>query len=68
MTESKNWYRSKTIWGGLVALGAAVAGLFGVEIDAAAGSQIASAVTDAVAAAGALIAILGRLDAKSSIA
>jgi hypothetical protein len=67
MSESKRWYASRTIWGGVVALGAAVAGLFGIGVDASTGSQIASAVTDAAAAAGALIAILGRLDAKSVI-
>lgn len=67
MTE-KNWYRSKTIWGGVIALVAAVAGLFGVEVDAATGTDLTAAATDTAAAVGALIAILGRLDAKSTIA
>lgn len=67
MTDTKNWYRSKTIWGGAVALAAAIAGLFGVKIDAATGADLASAVPDAIAAVGAVIAIVGRLDAKSTI-
>ncbi|KAB0680053.1 hypothetical protein F6X38_10215 [Aureimonas leprariae] len=67
MMQTKEWYRSKTIWGGALALAAAVAGLFGVKVDAATGVDLASAVTDAAAAVGALVAIVGRLDAKSTI-
>lgn len=67
MTQTKEWYRSKTIWGGALALAAALASLFGVKVDAATGADLASAVTDAAAAVGALIAIVGRLDARSAI-
>ncbi|BDA83703.1 hypothetical protein Sa4125_12450 [Aureimonas sp. SA4125] len=68
MTEAKTWYTSKTIWGGLVALGAALAGLFGIDVDVAQGNALALALTDAAAAAGAVLAILGRLDARKTIA
>lgn len=64
----KKWYQSKTIWGGALALAGAVAGLFGIEVDAATGGTLPNAVTDVVATIGALVAILGRLDAKSAIA
>lgn len=68
MADEKKWYQSKTIWGGLVALGGAVAGLFGADIDPASGNSLATALTDAAAALGAVIAILGRLDAVKTIA
>jgi hypothetical protein len=68
MVEVKDWYRSKTIWGGLVALVAALAGLFGIDVDGASGDALASALTDAAAAVGAVMAILGRLDARKTIA
>lgn len=67
MTDSKSWYRSKTIWGAAITLAAAVAGLLGVKIDAATGADLAAAIPDAVAGVGAVIAIIGRLDAKSTI-
>lgn len=67
MIEEKQWYRSKTIWGGLVALAAAVAGLFGIDVDAASGDALAIALTNAAAAVGAVIAIIGRLDAVKTI-
>jgi hypothetical protein len=68
MNEVKDWYRSKTIWGGLVALGAALAGLFGIDVDGASSDALALALTDAAAAVGAVIAIWGRLDARQTIA
>ncbi|GGD93351.1 hypothetical protein GCM10011390_10160 [Aureimonas endophytica] len=68
MLDEKTWYRSKTIWGGVVALGAALAGMFGVRIDAATGGDLAAAIPDAIAALGAVVAILGRLAADRRIA
>lgn len=67
MNEEKAWYRSKTIWGGIVAFVAAVSGLFGIDIDQASGEALAVALTDAVAAIGAVVAIVGRLDAQTTI-
>lgn len=67
MGDVKAWYQSKTIWGGLVALAGALAGLFGLDIDAASGNSLASAITDAATAVGAVVAIFGRLDAAKTI-
>lgn len=67
MQDEKHWYQSKTIWGGLVALGAALGGLFGVEIDAASNEALVAALTNAAAAIGAVVAIIGRLDAVKAI-
>lgn len=67
MVEEKAWWMSKTIWGSLVAIGASLAGLAGVTLGADAQSQIVDAIVQAIAAAGALVAIYGRLTAKDII-
>jgi len=67
MADEKHWYQSKTIWGGLVAFAAAMAGLFGIDIDAATGDALALAMANAAAAIGAAVAIIGRLDAVKTI-
>ena len=67
MNEEKQWYKSKTIWGGLVAFASAMAGLFGIDIDAASGDALALALANSAAAIGAAIAIIGRLDAVKTI-
>lgn len=68
MDDVKRWYQSKTIWGGLVALIAALAGLVGIELDAATGSALTVALSQAAAAIGAIVAIVGRLEAVKPIA
>lgn len=67
MTDEKHWYQSRTIWGGLVALGAALAGIAGIDIDAATSDALALGLANAAAAVGAVVAILGRLDAVKTI-
>lgn len=67
MIEEKAWYQSKTIWGGLVAFAGAMAGLFGIDVDAATGDALALALTQGAAAIGAVVAIIGRLDAAKAI-
>ena len=67
MVEEKPWYMSKTIWGSLVSVAAALAGAFGIAIDAQSQLAIADAAVQIVAAAGALIAIYGRLTATQVI-
>lgn len=68
MTDGKSWYRSKTVWGGLVALAGGLASLFGLETDAAASDAAALALTDVAIAIGSLIAIVGRFQAQRPIA
>lgn len=67
MQDEKKWYLSKTIWGGIVALCAALAGIVGIEVDAASHEALAAALTNAAAAVGAIVAIIGRLDAVKTI-
>lgn len=68
MAEEKRWYLSKTIWGGLVAVVAALAGIVGIDVDAANGDAVVLALTNAAAAIGGVVAIIGRLDAVKTIA
>lgn len=63
MVEEKPWYLSKTIWGSLISVAAALAATLGIAIDAESQTAIAEAVVQIVGAAGALLAIYGRLTA-----
>ena len=67
MEENKAWYMSKTVWGGLIAVGAAVAGSFGVDVDAATQGEIADYIVVGVGAIGGLVAIWGRVKAEKKI-
>lgn len=64
---SKEWYRSKTIWGASVALAGAIAGLFGVETSVEANEALVAALTNLATAVGALLAIFGRFQASEPI-
>ncbi|MFD2237054.1 hypothetical protein [Aureimonas populi] len=64
---TKNWYRSKTIWGAGIAFAGAVASLFGVEASTEANEALSQALTNAVSAVGALLAIFGRFAAHEPL-
>lgn len=64
MIEDKAWYQSKTVWGGLVALVGAAAGLIGIQIDAATNEALVLSLTSGASAVGAILAIYGRLSAE----
>ena len=63
----KKWWESKAVVGGLITVGAAVAGGFGIVIDADTQDQIAECVVVAATAIGGLLAIYGRVKADSKI-
>jgi len=67
MMDNKAWYTSKAVWGGLVAIGAAVAGGFGVVIDTDTQGQMADLIVVGVGAIGGLLAIYGRIKAEKPI-
>lgn len=64
---AKYWYKSKTVWGGLIAVGAAIAGAFGVSMDADTQNKIADYIVVGVGAVGGLVAIYGRFKADQQI-
>ena len=67
MEDNKAWWQSKAVWGGLVALGSAVAGGFGIYVDGATQEEIANYIVVGAGAVGALLAIYGRLKAEKKI-
>ena len=67
MNDEKPWYLSRTIWGSLVAVAAAIGGMAGIPLDGAAQGEIADAMVQIVGAAGALVAIYGRIAATDVI-
>lgn len=67
MSDLKNWYSSKTIWGALVAIIASAMHFTGVDIGAADRSQIVDAIVNISGALGGLLAVYGRVTAKSAI-
>ncbi|HOV80325.1 MAG TPA: hypothetical protein PK728_09505 [Bacillota bacterium] len=65
--EEKKWWQSKTVWGGIVAIGGAVAGAFGIAVDEATQGEIVDYIMVIAGAAGGLLAIYGRLKAEKKI-
>ena len=63
MNGTKPWYASKTVWGSLVAIGAAVLGLWDVDVTPAEQARAAEAVVQVVGALGGVIALVGRFSA-----
>lgn len=67
MIEEKPWFESKTIWGSLIAVAAALASALGISIDGATQAELADIIVQFAAAGGALMAIYGRLSATHVI-
>lgn len=67
--ETKPWYQSKTVWGSVLAVAAALSGpLFGTHLDAGMQGDLADWLASAGAVIGAGLALYGRLTAKHVIA
>jgi uncharacterized membrane protein len=71
MDESKAWYASKGVWGGVLAVASVVGGYFGVKLDEATQTVIVDQITGAASAigiiVGAVTAIYGRIAATKQI-
>ncbi len=65
--RDETWWQSKTVWGGLVAVAAALTKASGAEISLADQSAITDALVNLMGAVGGLLAIYGRLAARTSI-
>lgn len=65
--DSKSAFRSKTIWGGLMAIAAPLLGLLGYSLSPADQAEIVAAVSAIFGAVGGLITIYGRLTATKRI-
>jgi hypothetical protein len=67
MDGVKGFLNSKTIWGGIIAALGAAASLFGLDFGAADQAATLEAVYNIISAAGALLAIIGRVQATKTI-
>jgi hypothetical protein len=67
MVDEKPWYLSKTIWGSLVAIAAAIASAFGMPLGGDLQAQLVEALLQVAGAVGGLVAIYGRLTATDII-
>jgi hypothetical protein len=67
MEDIKQWYQSRTIWGALIAIAASLAHAGGMTVSTADQGQIVDSLVSASGALGGLVAIYGRMKAKSSL-
>ena len=67
MEDAKPWYRSRTIWASLVTVAAALAALSGIAVSEADQALLTETILQAVTAIGGIVALVGRLLAKSRI-
>jgi len=63
MDEIKPWYQSKTILGGIVAVGSAAAGAFGITLGPDELMGLVAALSSIGSGIGGLLAIIGRIRA-----
>lgn len=67
MEGFKSVFASKTVWAGIVAIGGAVAALFGYNVAPEDAAGIVEAVGAVVAAVGGIAAIVSRISASKKI-
>lgn len=67
MTDTKPWYLSRTIWAALVTILTAGLGLLGVSLADVDQNTLVDALLQAVTAVAGLVALVGRLSARSKI-
>jgi hypothetical protein len=63
----KAWYRSRTVWGALIAVFASVLHAFGIDLGTDAQGQIADAAVTLAGTFGGLLALYGRLKADTTV-
>lgn len=64
---NKSWWQSRTVWGGLVAAGAGIAGVFDISLPPEEQDQIVDLVLALTSALGGLVAVVGRIKAERKI-
>ena len=67
MNDVKAWYRSRTVWGALVAILASLAHGAGVEVTAGDEAELADLLVAAVGVVGGLVALIGRISASRRV-
>jgi hypothetical protein len=67
MIDVKPWWASKAVWGGVVAMLAGAAGLWGYKVSPADQAQLVELVSSAVALAGGAYSVYGRIVATKKV-
>lgn len=67
MEDTKKWWQSKGVIGSVVGLAALAARFFGYDLSPEAENQLAANALELIAAAGALLSLVGRLVASKRI-
>lgn len=67
MDATKQWYRSKTVWGALVAVGASLLQAAGVELTPDVQDDLADLAIAAAGGIGGAVSIYGRISANTGI-
>jgi len=67
MTDSKAWYASKTVWGGIIAVMSAIAGAFGYMVTPDLQTEAATNLSAIGAGLGGALAVYGRVKATKSV-
>ena len=68
MNDVKAWYRSRTVWGALIAILASLANGAGVDVTTGDEAELADLVVAAVGVIGGLVALVGRISARRRVA
>ena len=67
MDDSKPWWQSTGVWGGVVAVLAVGLGFFGYQISGDLQAELVETITSAIALGGGVLAIWGRIKATKTI-
>lgn len=67
MTEDKEWYESKGVWGGVITVLASVSGAFGVTISMEEQEMITGLAVTTITGISGLVSLIGRLVADKKI-
>lgn len=65
--EMKPWYKSRTVWGALIAIAASLANAAGVEVTAGDEGELADLLVAAAGVIGGLVAVYGRISARRPV-
>ena len=67
MNETKKWWESGSVWGGLIAAGAGIAGMVGYGVSEDDQQQLVALVPAAASTLGGTVAVIWRLSASKRI-
>jgi len=67
LVETKNWWESRSVWGGVMAVVAGVAGWMGYNVPVELQGLLTDSLLSVVATVGGILAVYGRVKATASV-